>query len=799
MATGGGAVVATAQVLVGLNVSAFKRSLASLRTAFSGTVNGMASLAGKGLGGAFKGLTRGVGSAMSGIKGLATSTLGQLTVLAAAAGAAGGVSSGIQHIVTSFADFEQKMARVKAVTGASIFQFAALRNEAQRLGAETEFTSAQAAEAMGNFATAGFTVEEIMGSMNSTLQLASAGQLDMATSSDIVAKIMRGMQLDASQTGHAVDVLAKAFTTSNTDLVQLGEAFKQIGPVAHAAGASLEETAAAVQVLSDAGIQGGSAGNNLKRLYSRLLAPTKEVQQTLDKLGVKVAINGKIRSLADIMDDLKNATKNMTEEQQFFIAETLAGQYAIAGFQVLLEGGGDKLRAFEKRLAGAGGTGAKIAKVQIDTLRGSWLLMTSALDGAALKIGEAVAPALREMAGQVSQLAPVLGRVGVQVQPLVAQLATNFVGALKSLQGVLSNNVGTFAKWSESLAGIADNVGRWFGWLPGAIDGLIKFGAAFADSMNFITIDPLGAIQVLSNRIVAMGYNAAAKFVDAWKVAVQSLASVMLATFMAVFKSLGPIMQGVGAVIRANADPFGTEEERVAAGRNLDNAIYSAQRGFAKSLVREFKEADAAVKPITDSWFNPTSDFFRQAAGIATATADDIQNKMTAEADRRASERRGRAATAWLDQNVAPAIGNALFGANSWIASNTPPWLAASLTGGGAATNANTPQAAAAVLNDWFTTGMNNLSNNASAVARPFMGGGAKQAKDMAAGAEAAAEKRKLSGGSLMDVDSFINDLQSKLFKDTEEQMLDVGKEQLAVQKEIAKGVNRPAGAARFA
>jgi len=118
------------------------------------------------------------------------------------------------------------MGRVKALTGANAKDFDRLTAEARRLGEQTVFTAGQAADAMSFFALAGYKVDQIMASVGPTLDMASAGQLGIAESADIAAKIMAGMGIQADHLGEAVDVLSKAMTTANPDQRQLGDALK---------------------------------------------------------------------------------------------------------------------------------------------------------------------------------------------------------------------------------------------------------------------------------------------------------------------------------------------------------------------------------------------------------------------------------------------------------------------------------------------------------------------------------------------------------------------------------------------
>ena len=110
---------------------------------------------------------------------------------------------------------------------------------------------------------------------------------------------MAGMGIEANDLGNAVDVLTKAMTTANTDLTQLGDAMKYIGPIAKSAGLEFEEVTAAVQLLSNAGIQAEMAGTVLRGMLLQLTSPSKEAADTLQELGVSVVdAQGGARPLA---------------------------------------------------------------------------------------------------------------------------------------------------------------------------------------------------------------------------------------------------------------------------------------------------------------------------------------------------------------------------------------------------------------------------------------------------------------------------------------------------------------------
>ena len=303
-----------------------------------------------------------------------------------------------------YAGFAQQMARVRALTGASGKEFADLTAAARRLGETTVFTASQSAEAMSAFALAGYDVQKILKAIGPTLKLAASGQLEIGQAADISTKIMAGMGLEADDLGHAVDVLTKAMTTANTDLAQLGDAMKYIGPVAKSAGISLEGVIANVQLLSNAGIQAEMAGTTLRGMLLQLTSPSAEAANRLKQLGVAVVdVNGNVRALVDIIDDLNAAMAGMGTGARLDVLGTIFSQRQAAGAAELLAQGGAKLREYIAALEVSGGTAAEIAAIQLNTLGGDATLLRSAIEGLALALGNTLNPVLRVIANALTK------------------------------------------------------------------------------------------------------------------------------------------------------------------------------------------------------------------------------------------------------------------------------------------------------------------------------------------------------------------------------------------------------------
>ncbi len=288
-------------------------------------------------------------------------------------------------------DFEQSMNRVRALTGATGEAFEAMELLARDLGKTTVFTASQASEGMGFLAQAGFEVEKILGAMPATLDLAAAAQLDLGRTADLVSNIMSGFGIQADDLGGAVDVLTKTFISSNTNLEQLGDAMKFVAPVASSLGVSIEETAAAIGILSNAGLQGSLAGTGLRRVLSTLITKA-------DRLGIVTQdAAGNLRPLANILDDLKDKGLTTGDALEIF------GQRAGPAIMVLLQQGGGALRQFTQELEDAGGTAERVATVQLEGFNGLMKIFKSVLQEAAIIIGEELLPKMTKTVEKVKE------------------------------------------------------------------------------------------------------------------------------------------------------------------------------------------------------------------------------------------------------------------------------------------------------------------------------------------------------------------------------------------------------------
>jgi TP901 family phage tail tape measure protein len=334
------------------------------------------------------------------------------------------VVAGIGTSVKLAADFEQAMARVKAVSGATDEQFQALEQTARDLGATTQFSASEAAEGMNFLAMAGFEVNEIIASMPGVLNLASAAQVDLGRSSDIVSNILTGFGMSADETGRAVDVLVATMSSANTDLPQLGEAMKYVAPIANALGLDIEETAAAVAKMSDAGIQGSQAGTALRAALLSLTNPTGQTIKAMDELGIKVTdADGALKPLPELIGHVASKLDGMTEAQKTQTVAQLVGTEAASGFLALLEVGEDGLADYSEGLRNSAGAAEEMATIQNDTVNGAFKAFQSALSEVGISVGREFLPVVREIVDRGTDIVRVFGEMDASTVALGLKMA----------------------------------------------------------------------------------------------------------------------------------------------------------------------------------------------------------------------------------------------------------------------------------------------------------------------------------------------------------------------------------------
>ncbi|WP_097510231.1 phage tail tape measure protein [Escherichia coli] len=374
--------------------------------------------------------------------------------LAIGAAAAGGYAAG--RFLQPAIGFGKEMSRVQALTriDKNSPQFKALREQALKLGSETQFTASDAASGQSFLAMAGFTPQAIQAALPGVLNMALAGGVELGETADIGSNILTQFNLTADQMDRVGDTLTAAFTRTNTDLRALGETMKYTGPVAAKLGISLEEAAAMAGMLANNGLRGSDAGTAMRASLSRLASPPKAAADALKELGVSVAdARGKMRPMEDVLLDLYKATQKYGQVDQVSFFKDIAGEEAFVGLQTLVAAAGSgELQKLTRELQGARGEADRVAKVMADNLNGDLKNLDSAWEGLRIRISDLVDGPLRsvtqwltrvlEKITSLAQAHPVLTRqLLIAGGALLAMTAT--IGSLSLVIGVLYGKLAT--------------------------------------------------------------------------------------------------------------------------------------------------------------------------------------------------------------------------------------------------------------------------------------------------------------------------------------------------------------------
>lgn len=349
-------------------------------------------------------------------------------------------------------EFQAQMSRVQAIAGATGEQLDKMKQQAIQLGAKTAFSAKEAAQGMENLASAGFQVNEIMDAMPGVLDLAAVSGGDVAASSEAMASSLRAFGLEASQAGHVADVFARAAADTNAETSDMAEAMKYVAPVAHAMGLSLEETAASIGIMADAGIKGSQAGTTLRGALSRIAKPTKAMTKSMQELGVSFYdANGNMIPLREQISQLKSATAGLTQEERNRHLVTLYGQQSLSGMLALLDAGPEKLDKMTQSLINSDGAAAQMAATMQDNLASKIEQMFGAMESAGIIIQQILEPMLAKVVGGITRLIEAFVNMSPVGQKMIVIFA-GMVAALGPLLLIVGTALTTFVKLKVAIS-----------------------------------------------------------------------------------------------------------------------------------------------------------------------------------------------------------------------------------------------------------------------------------------------------------------------------------------------------------
>lgn len=323
------------------------------------------------------------------------------------AGAFFGVSLGLADTINTQKDFEAAMSQVQAVSEADSDELEQLTKKAEEMGATTKFTATDSAEAFNYMAMAGWKTEDMLDGISGIMQLAAAANEDLGTTSDIVTDALTAFGLKASDAGMFSDVLAAASSNANTNVSMMGETFKFAASMAGSLGYSVQDVALMTGLMANSGIKASMAGTALNSIMTRLSTNTHHARDTLEELGIKFFdAQGNARPLVDVMEELRDATANMNDEQKTSVANAIAGTNSQKGLLAILNASETDYNKLANAIDNAAGASERMADTQLDNLSGSITLLQSAVDGVKISFGSRLNHYVRDVADGLTAAMP---------------------------------------------------------------------------------------------------------------------------------------------------------------------------------------------------------------------------------------------------------------------------------------------------------------------------------------------------------------------------------------------------------
>lgn len=299
--------------------------------------------------------------------------------------------------------FDKQMSGTQAILGLDKgdAKLAAIRQQARDIGATTAFSPGDVARTQTTLARSGYKADDVLAATGSTVNLSLAAGVDIAEAADIITNMQSAFNLPTTEIQRVADVMTKGFTSSNTGLVELGEAMKYVAPIAEAAGASIESTTAMLGVLADNGIKGSMAGTGASAIFNRLQAPMGKAVDAIAELGVNTRDSkGNMLPVEGILKDIHTSfAKNKlgTAEQGEYL-KVIFGEEAMKGAIKLVAAAGDgSLDNKRREIQNSAGTTELIAKIQTDNLDGDLKNLQSAWEDLQIEVFEKQDSALRKL------------------------------------------------------------------------------------------------------------------------------------------------------------------------------------------------------------------------------------------------------------------------------------------------------------------------------------------------------------------------------------------------------------------
>jgi len=402
----------------------------------------------------------------------------------------------VRKALDVFKEYEKVMSEVKAVSWATADEFDNLSDKSKELGATTEFSASQAAWGMVFLSRAWLSAREQLVAIWPALDLATAANIDLAKSADISTNILSQFGWEIEDLPHTIDVLSATTASSNTNMLQLAEAFKYAWPTAKALGISIEETAATVGILGNNGLQWSLATRALWTSLTRLAKPTTAMQGVMKELNLELFDQeGNFVGISETVGQLEKWFEWYTNQQKQASLSTLFWAEAIQEMNILLAAGGDEISNYTKELEDSDWATAKMSATMRDNLQGSVNNLKSVTEGLWIAMGERLWWAFRVVVDIATSVVRSLTSMVEWMERLKNRIALlveeneNWAKASNFVKEALTATVWPMVEMAKSMTWVENKLGI-------GVDYAKQYWKQIRDLWNDINVAKLSLIEL---------------------------------------------------------------------------------------------------------------------------------------------------------------------------------------------------------------------------------------------------------------------------------------------------------------
>jgi len=362
--------------------------------------------------------------------------------------------------------FEFQLSAIKAVSGATADQMQSVSDKALQLGKDTAYGSSQAASAMQELAKAGIPIKSIVdGAADAVVALAAAGEVELTEAATIVAASMNQFKLSAEDTARVADIFAGAANASATGVNEVGLAMSYVGPIANAAGVSIEETAAAVALLANNGIDSQKAGTALRAVLTRLQPVGETATTAMRELGLVTEdganafynADGTIKSMSDIVGILNTSMSGLTEQQKLAYGQAIFGTEALSAISAIA---GTTSEEFDTLSAAITGTdAADIATERLNNMDGQLTILKGSIETTAIILGTSLLPMITDVVKQGTEWVNKFASMDSATQASIVKVVA-IVAAALLLLGITIKVTMAVVKLVQAIWTVVTAIGR---------------------------------------------------------------------------------------------------------------------------------------------------------------------------------------------------------------------------------------------------------------------------------------------------------------------------------------------------